>query len=465
MASLNPFNLSPYSGAYAASSSSSTTDSSINSRNTSTSNISTPVDLSGSAQDALNEELPPAYTATPDYSQGESTVEYGPSRPFQPAPPRGGGSGRPLGTYQAPRASIWHRPQPSGWQSSWSGYPGQLQRNLTTVGDRAPPPRHPSQSSSQEFFPNFSTSHSNLHSTPSAAPLPPSPQTAAATSDFARDFYASASNDTGLLGGAPYQYEAPASAVGPTNSAESPRPATPPRLDGGPSNNLGTPNSASQSDDGRPTTTPVPGHPLMHNGRVLVYPAGHECSKCLNTGYKHFDPSHPCSKCWQKYAKPFSGPIAYAPWSSTPGDTATRGNLNLQRPLRILATPAGHRYSSSLSKANYPPPAVRSQLARSTSLTHLPGHAGASYAQSNFMPLAGGGGFPLGPQDSSLYSGPSAQYRHGGPPPPGALVVTPGDPRMGGRLCWRCSGSGTVSLFFFDQSTCEVCDGVGRIFR
>jgi len=33
-------------------------------------------------------------------------------------------------------------------------------------------------------------------------------------------------------------------------------------------------------DDGRPTRTPVPGHPLLNNGRTLVYTTGYECDKC-----------------------------------------------------------------------------------------------------------------------------------------------------------------------------------------
>jgi hypothetical protein len=71
--------------------------------------------------------------------------------------------------------------------------------------------------------------------------------------------------------------------------------------------------SSSNRNDGRPTTIPTPGRPLQNKGRVLVYPAGHECRKCgfegifshidsthrhtgNNTGYKNYDPSHPCKK-------------------------------------------------------------------------------------------------------------------------------------------------------------------------
>jgi hypothetical protein len=34
------------------------------------------------------------------------------------------------------------------------------------------------------------------------------------------------------------------------------------------------------NDDNRPTTSPTPGHPLLRDGKILVYPKGHTCSKC-----------------------------------------------------------------------------------------------------------------------------------------------------------------------------------------
>lgn len=41
-------------------------------------------------------------------------------------------------------------------------------------------------------------------------------------------------------------------------------------------------------------------------------------------------------------------------------------------------------------------------------------------------------------------------------PPPNALVVPAGDPRLGGVLCGNCKGSGrVVSLLFFDMN-CPV---------
>ena len=58
-------------------------------------------------------------------------------------------------------------------------------------------------------------------------------------------------------------------------------------------------------------------------------------------------------------------------------------------------------------------------------------------------------------------------------PPPNALIVQAGDPRLGGILCGNCKGTGRVFVLLFD-SNCPVylslvnlltysCHGVGRI--
>lgn len=47
-------------------------------------------------------------------------------------------------------------------------------------------------------------------------------------------------------------------------------------------------------------------------------------------------------------------------------------------------------------------------------------------------------------------------YGYSAIPPPNAMVVTAGDPRLGGVLCGNCKGSGrVVSLLFFDEN-CPV---------
>lgn len=61
-------------------------------------------------------------------------------------------------------------------------------------------------------------------------------------------------------------------------------------------------------------------------------------------------------------------------------------------------------------------------------------------------------------------STPNVITAYGDRAPAGAPVVRPGDPRIGGHLCWRCGGKGTVSFFIFDESTCTICGGLGRTF-
>lgn len=96
-----------------------------------------------------------------------------------------------------------------------------------------------------------------------------------AVSDFARDFYTAGDNaDTGLLGGASSQYTAPHTSL--SRESSSRRYTPPPRNTPQP----GVEPSTGVPDDGKPTRTPVPGHPLIRDGKVLVYPTEFECPKC-----------------------------------------------------------------------------------------------------------------------------------------------------------------------------------------
>ncbi|KZV88204.1 hypothetical protein EXIGLDRAFT_772914 [Exidia glandulosa HHB12029] len=128
-------------------------------------------------------------------------------------------------------------------------------------------------------------------------------------------------------------------------------------------------------EDARPTTSPVPGHPFLRDGQILVYPISFECHKCLNTGYKNGDPYHPCRGCWDQYAKPYTGALTYAPFSAS--SSSTHSQISLQRPLP----------RPSPAPASAPP-----------TLGHVPG------------------AFPLQRQQSVWRSGPAA-------PPPGSVTI------------------------------------------
>ncbi|CAH7674857.1 hypothetical protein BY996DRAFT_7816022 [Phakopsora pachyrhizi] len=174
-----------------------------------------------------------------------------------------------------------------------------------------------------------------------------------------------------------------------------------------------------------PTQMPVPGRPLMYENQVLIYPGsgntlqinGHHCYKCNNTGFKSFDPNRPCKKCWDKFGRPWSA-VRLSPSSQ-------QTNLIFQRPL------------PSFQPVYHP--------------------QGQSYPSTGYYP-------------QGQFSGtPSTMVTTSGSTP---LVVRPGDPRIGGRLCLNCNGSGSRSdelnllqvFFGGGQETCRACRGTGRVF-
>ncbi|KAJ7854952.1 hypothetical protein B0H14DRAFT_2353453 [Mycena olivaceomarginata] len=320
----------------------------------------------------LTEEAPPAYTTRPDVYQGESTLEYGPSRPFQQAPP-------PLHqlTGQNTGASSTAQFPPAHWSSA---YPGRQQQQ-----QYAPPPQPP--------LPPLP---------PPQASAPPTPH----VSEFARDFYATATIPPGAFSDVSGARNASSADPGylPPPGPPSPNARTPSPTGTGTGRGAGA--GAGLPDDGRPTSTPVPGHPLLLNGNMLVYPPHHQCHKCNNTGFKHGDPSRPCHKCWSRYSRPYAGALAYAPNGAGSSSHATlHAHTTFQRPL------------PRLSNSYLAPPA-------------------------------------LPPRPASY------------PPPPGpsATVYAPGDARMGGAPCWRCAGRGMLSFLVFETIPCSVCRGVGRVF-
>ncbi|KAF8652600.1 hypothetical protein AX16_004320 [Volvariella volvacea WC 439] len=384
------------------------------------------------------DDEPPAYTPRPDDRHGEHTIELGPSRPFQrphqpnyqppsgppPASSSSSHNSRPTGgksgisgllhqlsdtlTTQLNEAATHLNQALSGVAngntsassssaSAWSSYPGQSHRNANASAQShyAPPPGPPPRPSPIVLSP------------PPPPPRHPSVSSHSASSsmsDFARDFYAAG---TGGMTEGPAQPQSP----------YAPPPGPPPS---------GPPN------DGRPTTTPVPGHPLLKDGKILVYPARFECDKCHNTGYKHNDPLHPCKKCWNKYAKPFTGALQYTPWdaSSSSSSSSSGSGTTFQRPLPVLRPP-------HLSSPPVPPIPPVPPVPSMPGLPHPPPP-------------------PLPPRVQ--YLSPYARA------PPNAVVYKAGDPRLGGRLCWRCDGRGYVSFFLFDETQCPDCGGTGRIY-
>ncbi|KAF4579167.1 GATA-type domain-containing protein [Pleurotus pulmonarius] len=373
--------------------------------------------------------------------------------------------------------------QPSNTGRSWNAYPGQQQSyqrpshgpvTPNHTGYRPPPPpRHPSEQL-----------HARSVSSPATSPTirsPPAP--GSATSDFARDFYAAgadasvvteptgnininASHSTPNLQSSPGAYQPPPgpppgrSGLYPPPSGplpNSPRQYAPPSgppppLPQRPRTTSPTPGSSSGSgsrpNDGRPTQVPTPGHPLMRDGKVLVYPNGYVCDKCNNTGFKHSDPLNPCKKCWQKFAKLFSGPLTWASWGADEGTS----DSTLRRSA-TSAVPRQKKNATHSTTLQRPLPNFTSPRARS------------SYPEPQGPSMSSGGPYINAPQNivpAQVYSTfPSSSHHQGN-----TLAVLPGDPRIGGQLCWNCSGRGLKSVLggLLGEEECFVCKGVGRVF-
>jgi hypothetical protein len=200
----------------------------------------------------LLDELPPAYTPSPDTTLGESTIEYGPRRSFQVPPPH--------------PVHHSHRTRPSQPPTLWSQLTGQaLIPSATSSWSSYLGPLLPPDHTGYSGLTTASQSSSRLQ-----VPRPPSPSPAA-TSDLVREFYAAGTGGSARSA--------------PTSPGMYAPPAGPPP----PSSPI-----ASSPGDNKPTSIPKPGHPLLRDGKLLVYPRGYECPKCefnfltsLLVNYRH----------------------------------------------------------------------------------------------------------------------------------------------------------------------------------
>jgi len=382
-------------------------------------------------------EEPPPYTPNASITSGETTIEVGPNRPFQTvqpsaSPSRNGVSqvrstsvvqqlsdtfidivnnlGSSVNSFS--NSSNYNQGQRPN-SNNWSSNPGQNHRLVPpnpTPRNIAPPrapPQHPLSPSASLRSPPLSTS---THSLPSMTTH---------SSDFARDFYAvGTGNGEALV----------------TESAFAPP-------TGSPSSSRQAPATKSVPNDGRPTSQPQPGHPLLRDGNLLVYPRGYECGRCHNVGYREGQPQKPCDRCWKKYAKSFSGPLVY----SFPANTASSSLAsNFQKPLPLMSTSASSAASSSAPQ--------HARLTRRHPSSQGCGHNSPTgfMAPSVPPPIPPP---PIPPPTSRVI------------PPPTSVTYCSGDPRIGGTLCWRCDGKGSIDIFFFDAETCPVCSGIGRVFQ
>lgn len=392
------------------------------------------------------EDLPPAYTPAADPALGEETIEVGPRRPFQPP-------SQPAPTPTPPDIVL----SPPTERPQWHQAPAQAYRSN---------PSHP-QSQTQPYAPQHHTwSRSRMY-------VSEYPQTRRAGNfnggggligslvDTVREIFdaISSTQDDSALSARQVNRGAYASSYPPSAQSYAPpaAPAPAPRP-------MSQPNSPASRpdvlDDGRPTREPVPGHPLLRDGMLLVYPKSHTCWKCHNTGYKDYDPSHPCRKCWDKYGKPYTGALTYAPWPSSDSTS----NSRMQRPLphhfpqTNPASDCRPRMGCIASHPNPLSPHIRPPRPSAPHLRSVSEPPSLSPLSSSHTPTP----TPQGNGPSYYIYNPLLRMGSS-PPVPHARPIPPGDPRLGGQLCFKCEGTG-VNAVLFDLTACQRCGGVGRVW-
>ena len=195
--------------------------------------------------------------------------------------------------------------------------------------------------------------------------------------------------------------------------------------------------------------------------------------------YKFNDPTHPCRTCWKKYGRPYTSAMALS-W-----EQGVQGSSNWQRPLGVYQAPQIQNYggggypgyggqSGGYYRPVHPPVSFLRSLQSST-LIPFDGSERSSRERRNetltssFLLLSSL--FRSSLERSSINletyvalfsffpSRPSSSHSLTFLFPPVRFL----QPRIGGRPCYRCGGSGQI-LGFFDNDTCQVCRGIGRVF-
>ncbi|KAF7369856.1 hypothetical protein MSAN_00614600 [Mycena sanguinolenta] len=244
-----------------------------------------------------DDELPPAYTTRPDVYSGESTLEYGPARPFQPVHQPAPRPPQPQAQPQSPIQSLWQQltGQFTGSNTTqfppahWSAYPGGQQQQR----QYAPPPNPPAN--------------------PQQQPQPPTTH----LSEFARDFYATTTVPPGAFSDVSGARNNSSSDPGypPPQPYHAP-PGAPPRTPSPARSPGGLPRRRPPHEHARPGPPPTPQRQHAHLPAVprvpqvcvplsLVPSFPLSFAICNNTGYKRGDPSRPCHRCWTRYARPY----------------------------------------------------------------------------------------------------------------------------------------------------------------
>ena len=222
----------------------------------------------------LEDDLPPAYTPAADPTLGEATLELGPRRPFQPPPTHPTLTPNPTGSaFTPPSVSPpWHQSPGQAY------YSGAFSPSSSAVRPQQPNgPQHHTWHSSHMYSTSFGNPRTRSQGGGGLI---------GALIDGVRDVVdvISGAHDDRLLA----EQRASAGAYAPPNHPAQRQYAPPVVISSSPSPppRSQVTNSSTRSptstvpDDGSPTRTPVPGHPLLRDGMLLVYPKDHHCPKC-----------------------------------------------------------------------------------------------------------------------------------------------------------------------------------------
>jgi hypothetical protein len=238
----------------------------------------------------LAEEFPPAYTPGPDIRHGEQTVDIGPVRPFiqddtaalEESLRRRRQMGPP-GILGANRQQAW------GFGGSGRGGPGNMSLSgllielLTVGGVRSSPGR-------SQHRPSLLSSPRGRPVTPMQPQLTGTPILPPPTGDPHIFVQPTATPAMGTSRGRWDQY--PGQRGAPRSGLHI---VTPPVHPSSLQTRRSSPSihtALSESElpvtrlpDPRPTAHVTSGRPLLHDGRVLVYPLGYECPKCTSYSF------------------------------------------------------------------------------------------------------------------------------------------------------------------------------------
>lgn len=198
------------------------------------------VSARSSTLDVLEEELPPAYTPGPNSLQGEQSVEFGPLRPFQN-----------------------ERTRPAPQPVAHDGYPGLQASNSGRIG--ASSVGQVIEGLVMSFLANSQSSSRPSHGLGSFS----------SSSQFERRIPPPPSmpgSHPGFVPPVPNRQQVLRRPTGRTWAAYP-----------GQMNRSATPEPQPlPPNDGKPTVRPIPGHPLLRDNKILIYPLGHECRKCTS---------------------------------------------------------------------------------------------------------------------------------------------------------------------------------------